>query len=172
MERIPQLFFHIVGAPVIGSYVILNREEYIEPGKLDELKEIVMSEDPDSSLTMEQGIYFHYLNSVIFSWEKICADVCTEEDLEVLSNPLGPAVVLQVFLIDIIKFIPMIILSIPGILIWAINTFLYVAGIFLSSFLFAFTLRPAYEYNYPIDIQAYIDFNVLDGLLLILSGFA
>jgi len=60
-------------------------------------------------------------------WEKVCNGACSEADLELLVNPFGIGAITQVFIADLIMFLPVGILSIPLSLIWVVINGIYIS---------------------------------------------
>jgi hypothetical protein len=81
--------FYVLGAPVVSFYVMLNGKKYDTDQEQEELFERVLYGDEDVALTLEEGIYYHYLTAPIMRWEKVCNGACSESDLELLVNAFG-----------------------------------------------------------------------------------
>lgn len=95
-------------------------------------------------------------------WEKVCNGACSEADLELLVNPFGIGAIAQVFIADLIMFLPVGILSIPLSIIWVIINGVYTFWGILARKIFdnLTNNRPESDYTAPLNMQPYADFNI------------
>lgn len=75
------------------------------------------------ALTLEEGVYYHYLTSPIFRWETACNGVCSEAFLELVLNPFGIGSITQVINVDMLRIILMSFLIYPLSIIYILAKF-------------------------------------------------